>query len=146
MSHDNPRHERVANQLQRELADLLRTQIKDPQLEWVSLTEIRVSKDLGVAKVYFTTLVGDANALQPVLQQYAGRLRGFLGKRMRIRHVPELRFEYDDLLEKGSQLSALIDSAIQEDKAHAQERGDERGDELNDTASDVVDPEPNDQD
>lgn len=123
MPHDNPRHERVANLLQRELADLIRNQLKDPELDWVSITEVRVSKDLGVAKVYFSMLTGDATTLQPILQAHAGRLRGFLGKRMRIRHVPELRFEHDDLLEKGNQMSSLIDAAVREDREHAKERG-----------------------
>lgn len=126
MPHDNPRHERVANQLQRELAELIRTQVKDPALEWVSITEVRVSKDLGVAKVYFSVLNGDGKTLEPILQNYAGRLRGFIGKRMRIRHVPELRFEHDDLLEKGNKMSSLIDAAVREDREHAVERGDMR--------------------
>lgn len=123
MPHDNPRHERVANALQRELADLLRTQIKDPRVEWVSITEVRVSKDLGVAKVYFSVLTGDGRDLTPILNQYAGKLRGFIGRRMKIRMVPELRFEFDDLLEKGNELSSLISKAVNEDKAHAAERG-----------------------
>lgn len=105
---------RVAEQMRRELAELIRTQLKDPRVPGlISVTEVSVSPDLAHAKVYFTVL-GDASCVQDALsalQRAAGFLRAELGRRMTVRTVPKLVFEFDESIARGMQLSQLIDKA-----------------------------------
>jgi len=111
----NPqRLRRVADQIQRELSGLLRTELKDPRVGMVTLTGVDVSPDLAHAKVFFTVL-GDPAALdqtQAGLKRAAGFLRSQLGARLKLRTIPELRFVHDTSVERGIHLSQLIDAAI----------------------------------
>ncbi len=105
---------RVADQIQRELPELLRLEVKDPRIGMVTITEVHVSPDLAHARIYFTTLdEGEARAhtLQG-LRRAAGFLRSALGTRLNTRVVPELRFEFDDSVERGARVSRLIDEAV----------------------------------
>ena len=105
---------RVADQIQRELSGLLRTELKDPRVGMITLTGVEVSPDLAHAKVFFTTL-GDAEALarsETGLQRAAGFLRAQLGGRLNLRVTPELRFLHDPSVERGVRLSRLIDDAV----------------------------------
>lgn len=115
----NPtRLRRVADQLQRELSDLIRNEVKDPRVGMVTLTGVEVSADLGHAKVYFTSLMQqDHEEVRQGLQRAAGFLRGKLGPRLRIHNMPELHFEYDASIEEGVRLSKLIDEAVQSGNA-----------------------------
>jgi len=117
MPRDFPRTRRVGEQLQRELATLIRDEISDPRIGLVSISAVEVSRDLSHAKVYFSTLgeQQDADASLEVLQGAAGYLRRLLGQRLIMRHVPQLHFKQDHSLEQGAHLSALIDSAIRDD-------------------------------
>jgi ribosome-binding factor A len=117
MPRDFPRTRRVGEQLQRELATLIRDEISDPRIGMVSISAVEVSRDLSHAKVYFSTLgeQQDADASLEVLQGAAGYLRRLLGQRLIMRHVPQLHFKQDHSLEQGAHLSALIDSAIRDD-------------------------------
>jgi len=117
---DYQRSDRVGDQMQRELAELIRLEVKDPRVGMVTLSGVEVSRDLAHAKVYFTQLGGEDKGLEAEqgLNHAAGYLRHALGTRMRLRSVPQLRFIYDDTPERGARLSALIDSAIAEDAAH----------------------------
>jgi ribosome-binding factor A len=111
---NSQRLRRVADQIQRELSDLLRSELKDPRVGMITLTGVEVSPDLAHAKVFFTTL-GDADALsrtQAGLQRAAGFLRSELGHRLKLRVTPELRFVHDASVEQGVRLSKLIDDAI----------------------------------
>ena len=113
------RSERVGDQIQRELAGLIRTEVKDPRVGMVTLAGVEVSRDLAHAKVWFTVL-GDPQQVADTtegLQRAAGFLRRELGRRMRLRVVPLLHFQYDDTQEKGARLSALIDQAVAEDRS-----------------------------
>lgn len=119
MPRDFSRSRRVGEQMQRELASLIRTQIKDPRLGMVTLSGVEVSRDLGHAKVYFTVL-GDDESKQKsldVLTHAAGFLRKELGREMKLRTVPELHFHYDTTLDQGMRLDALISKAVAEDNA-----------------------------
>jgi len=119
MAREFSRTRRVGEQMQRDLAELIRSEIKDPRVGMVTLSGVEVSRDLAHAKVFFTVL-GDATQQHDslaVLQRAAGFLRGRLGKQMTLRTVPELHFLYDDTLDKGMRLDALIDSAVAEDEA-----------------------------
>jgi ribosome-binding factor A len=109
----------VAEQVRRELASLIREELDDRRLVMVSITEVKVSRDYGHAKV-FVTYLGAAEERRRVveeLNEVAGFLRGALGRRIRIRTVPRLHFHYDESVERGAQLSALIDEAVGEDAA-----------------------------
>jgi len=112
---------RVGEQLRRELALLIREEMKDPRVGLVTITDVRVSPDLSSAKVYFSVL-GDAEAVAGSgegLRRAARFLRRQLGQRLRLRTVPELRFIYDETQERGARLSALIDEAVAEDRARS---------------------------
>ena len=105
---------RVADQIQRELSALLRSELKDPRVGMITLTGVEVSPDLAHAKVFFTTL-GDAEALAHTaagLKRAAGFLRTELGHRLKLRVTPELRFLHDASVERGVRLSKLIDDAV----------------------------------
>lgn len=105
------RHERVAGSLRRELAILIQRELKDPDLGFISVSDVEVSRDLGVAQVYVTVAADDDRDLNvAILKRSAGYLRTLLGRQLRIRHVPELRFKYDDSLETGIRMDDLLAS------------------------------------
>ncbi|WP_153147954.1 30S ribosome-binding factor RbfA [Dechloromonas sp. H13] len=106
------RSDRVAEQVRRDLADLIRSELKDPRVGMISLTAVELTPDYAHAKVFFTTL--DAEHLEDVqrgLKRASGFLRRELGRRIHIHTLPELHFIYDNSLERGSSLSQLIDKA-----------------------------------
>jgi ribosome-binding factor A len=123
MSKAFPRTRRVAEQIRRELAELLREQISDPRLAMVSMTSIEVSRDLAYAKVYITILGNPAERPELLmrLNNIAPLLRHELGRRMHIRTVPRLQFIYDEIVEQGAQLSSLISAAVAADLARHQD-------------------------
>ncbi len=116
---NSDRIRRIGGQLQRELATLIRDEVRDPRLGMVTVAEVRVSSDLSHAKV-FVTVMGDEKACElsvEVLNRAAGFLRVQLGKVLRLRTVPQLHFVYDHSLLDGNRLSGLIDQAIADDQA-----------------------------
>src|SRR2546425_12921626 len=109
---------RVADQIQRELSELLRAELKDPRVGMITLTGVEVSPDLAYAKVFFTTLA-DAESLTTIeagLGRAAGFLRAQLGERPRLRGTPGIRFQHDVSVERGVRLSRLIGAAGAEKK------------------------------
>lgn len=117
MPREFSRNQRLGAQVLRTLSELLRFEVKDPSLADVSLTAVDLSRDLSVAKVYFSLLHpdDDPQPAQDGLQRAAGFLRGKLGGSMKIRHVPELRFVHDDSIAHGAEISRLIDRATSTD-------------------------------
>jgi len=116
------RGERIGAALLRELTQLLR-RAKDPRLGDITLHEVRVSRDLAHAKVYFTCFpVDEAAAEQQRLlnSSLAGFLRHELARTATLRTVPQLRFVHDESVGRGERLSALIDEAVGHDAEHAQ--------------------------
>lgn len=113
MPREFSRQQRLGAQILRTLSELLRFETKDPALAEVSLTAVDLSRDLSMAKVYFSLLNPDARTepVQQGLQRAAGFLRSRLGKDLQIRYVPELRFIHDDSIAHGAEISRLIDSA-----------------------------------
>ena len=113
MSRDFKRTDRVGAEMQRELAELIREEIKDSALGMITLQEVRVVRDLSQAKVFFTAMAGTLShkAAADHLNQTAGHLRWMLGQRMKLRTVPKLHFVYDESVEAGEHLAALIDRA-----------------------------------
>jgi len=120
MPKDFPRARRVADQIQRELPELIRQEVKDPRVGMLTITDVEVNRDMELAKVYFTTLGGEAEhaACLTGLQRASGFLRSQLSQRMQLRVVPKLTFVYDRSVERGMQLSQLIDTAVAEDAKH----------------------------
>ena len=111
MAKDFARSDRVAEQIQRELADLLQFEVKDPRVGMVTVTEVEVTGDMAHAKVYYSAKAGTAE-LQAGLEKTAGFLRGQLAKRMLLRTVPQLHFIYDASIDRGMKLSKMIDEAL----------------------------------
>jgi ribosome-binding factor A len=112
------RAERVAEQIQRELAEMIRLELKDPRVSLVTLTDVEISPDYTHAKVFYTTLAAEAQRaeIERGLKHAAGFLRRELGKRVRIHHSPELHFVYDASVERGTHLAHLIDEAVKSDQ------------------------------
>lgn len=144
------RHYRVGDEIQRELAVVLREKARDPRLSWVTVTAVEVSSDLSHAKVWFTSLQEDVltgipqdNVLPPTpnkkalqqstandelllaLQQMSGFLRSHLARILSTRTVPQLVFSRDTSLLRGMQLSQLIEQARASDLDH--QNVDEKG-------------------
>lgn len=117
MPREFSRNQRLGNEVLRTLNELLRFETKDPRLDGVSLTSVDLSRDLSVARVYYSMLDPDADAapVQAGLEKASGFLRGKLGRAIKVRHVPELRFEHDDSAAEGQRLSDLIDNALKSD-------------------------------
>jgi ribosome-binding factor A len=106
------RSDRVAEQVRRDLADLIRTELKDPRVGMISLTAVELTPDYAHAKVFFTTLQAEHLAeIEQGLRRAAGFLRRELGRRIHIHTLPELHFIYDASVERGASLSQLIDQA-----------------------------------
>ncbi len=118
MPKDYPRSRRIAEQIQRELSEIIRLELKDPRVGMVTLTDVEVTPDYEHAKVYFTrlagfgTAAGDNQDVTRALQHASGFLRTELAHRMRLRIVPQLIFAYDESVERGVRLSNLIDEAV----------------------------------
>jgi ribosome-binding factor A len=107
------RPQKVADLIQRELSDLLRREVRDPRVGMVTITSVDVSPDLSHAKIFFTMLNQEhLKETTQGLQRAASFLRSQLSKRMSMYTTPELRFVYDESVERGDRLSQLIDSVI----------------------------------
>ena len=106
------RSARIADQIQRSLADVIRAEVRDPRVGMVTLTGVELSRDQSHAKVFFTVLNADGEEALEGLQRAAGFLRSELAHRLTTRKVPELHFEYDGSVERGVRLSRLIDEAV----------------------------------
>jgi ribosome-binding factor A len=114
MPKDFPRSRRIAEQIQRELSNIIRLELKDPRVGMITLTDVEVSQDHSHAKVFFT-LLGDAEKVAETtagLQHAAGFLRSQLAHSLKLRTIPRLNFEYDVSVERGVRLSRLIDEAV----------------------------------
>ena len=106
------RGDRVAEQVRRDLADLIRSELKDPRVGMISLTAVELTPDYAHAKVFFTTLNSEhLKEIEQGLKRASGFLRRELGRRIHIHTLPELHFIYDSSLERGMNLSQLIDQA-----------------------------------
>ena len=120
------RDQRVADFIQRELASVLQSEMRDPRVAMVSINEVRVSRDLGYADLYVSSLQAQDEAAQKdvvkALAGAAGYLRAALAKRSTLRTTPRLRFHWDSLPGRAGELSALIDTALAEDRAREQDR------------------------
>ena len=124
MPKDFSRTRRIAEQIQRELAEVIRHELKDPGVGgMVTITEVEVSPDHSHAKVFFTRL-GDESLIPETsagLKRASGFLRTHLARRLKLRTVPHLEFKYDASVERGVRLSRLIDEAVGTPQKHSSE-------------------------
>ena len=126
MAREFSRSRRVGQELQREIALILQREIKDDRLKLITVSGVELSKDLSSAKVFVTFLDNDPeNIVQgmKVLKDASGFIRSQVGKAMRLRITPDLRFTYDQSLVEGMRISTLVSSTIAEDERRSQEFG-----------------------
>ena len=108
------RPQKLGDLIQRELSELLQRELRDPRVGMITLTGVDVSPDFSHARVYFTTLSKEnLEHAKEGLRRAAGFLRSQLARRIKLYTTPELRFEYDESVERGDRLSRLIDSTKQ---------------------------------
>ncbi len=112
------RQQRVESQLQRVLAELISRSVRDPRVGNVTITAVEAAPDMSVARIFFVPFVGghSPDEVREGLLAASGFLRGEVGRRLSLRHAPRLEFEYDTVIERGSQLSALISAAVRADE------------------------------
>ena len=118
MRTESNRPRRVAGLLQKELAILIQQELADPRVKDITLTAVEMSRDLSNARVFITSMSGAESAKEAVgaLNKAASFLRKQLRGRLDLRGVPNLKFIYDESVERGANLSALIDRARREDQ------------------------------
>lgn len=130
MSREFKRSDRVAQELQKEVAIILQREVKDPRIGMVTVSDVEVTKDLSYAKVFVTFLFDHDDAAieqgMKALEKASPYIRTLLGKAMRLRIVPELRFMYDRSLVEGMRMSNLVTDVIRQDQAkHKDESGEQ---------------------
>ena len=110
MSSDFKRSDRIAEMIQRKLSQIIQQEIKDPRMPtFVTISSVKVTSDLGHAKVYFTVLYNEVGETATILNAAASYLRTALARTITVRTVPQLHFIYDESIEYGRRLSKLID-------------------------------------
>lgn len=110
MSNNFKRTDRIAEMIQRKLAQIIPQEVKDPRLKgFITISAVKVTADLGHAKVYFTILDPDKKTAVTILNAAASYLRSALARSITLRTVPQLHFVYDESIEYGENLSRLID-------------------------------------
>ena len=127
MPREYSRGQRVADLIQRELAQLIQRELRDPRLGMVTVNEVKASRDLAYADVYITLLGGesseDREGCLEVLNNAQGFLRSQLARTLKTRTTPKLRFHYDNSVSDGQYLSKLIDEAIEKDNSQKPQAG-----------------------
>ncbi|EGR2500368.1 30S ribosome-binding factor RbfA [Vibrio cholerae] len=120
------RTQRVAQQLQKELAMILQREVRDSRLGMVTISDVEVSRDLAYAKVFVTFLcIGEQTpeSCLAALREHDVQIRMMLGKQIRLRLTPEIRFYYDNTLVEGMRMSNLVTEVINSDKRRKHEAG-----------------------
>ena len=123
MAQEFSRTDRIADQMQRDLAELIRSKLKDPRLGMITINQVTVARDLGYSDVYVTLLSPedfDADAEEvkttiKILNGAAGFLRSELSRMIRLRTIPQLRFHFDGSVKRGRKLDQLIKTARKKD-------------------------------
>lgn len=129
MAKEYPRSRRIAEQLRRELVEVVRDEVDDPRVGSVTFSEVQVSRDLSHATVYLTVLGAEAEEVEAcveVLNRAHGFLRTQVARRIRAKRIPHMRFVHDMAFDRGARLSALIDEvAPRAEGADDEQRGKE---------------------
>jgi len=135
------RTDRVGQQIQKEIAVILQREIKDPRLGMVTVSAVEVSRDLSYAKIFITVFnTKDEDAAKQsakVLNEATGYIRSLLGKRIRARIMPELKFVVDNSLMEGMRISNLVDTIIREDNAKHVNEDDSSVDDVSNSGDNI---------
>lgn len=118
MAREYARTDRVGQQIQKEIAIILMREIKDPRLSMTTVSAVEVTRDLAYAKIFVTFFNDNPEEIKASLEVLAdaeGYIRSLLGKRLRARIMPHLRFVYDSSMSEGVRMSALVDQAVASD-------------------------------
>ncbi|TPH13997.1 30S ribosome-binding factor RbfA [Litorilituus lipolyticus] len=124
MAREYARTDRVGQQIQKEIAVILMREIKDPRLSMTTVSAVEVTRDLAYAKVFVTFFNDNDDEIKAsleVLSEAEGYIRSLLGKRLRARIMPHLRFVYDKSMVEGVRMGNLVDQAIASDKSNQNE-------------------------
>ncbi|MBL4764292.1 MAG: 30S ribosome-binding factor RbfA [Colwellia sp.] len=119
MAREYARTDRVGQQIQKEIAMILMREIKDPRLQMTTVSAVELTRDLAYAKIFVTFFNDNPEEIKASLEVLAdaeGYIRSLLGKRLRARIMPHLRFIYDSSMSEGVRMSALVDQAVASDK------------------------------
>lgn len=125
MSRDYSRTDRVAQEIQKEVAMIIQREVKDPRLGMVTVNAVEVTRDLAYATVYvtfFTLEDQNVDEAVEVLNEASGYVRGILAKRIKARIMPELRFVYDKSLVEGVRMTNLVNQAVASDAKNRGEK------------------------
>lgn len=109
------RARRVSEEIKKEVAKIIRDNVKDPRVGFVTITSVDLSGDLSVAKIYFSVM-GEQNTIDETvtaLESAKGYIRREIGQRIKLRHVPEINFVYDHSIEQGTHIDALLEKIKQ---------------------------------
>jgi ribosome-binding factor A len=127
MAKEFGRADRVSQQIQREIAMILQREIKDPRVGMVTVSDVELTRDLQHAKVFVTFFLNEEDDIEAgvkVLNDASGYIRILLGKAMKLRVVPEIRFVYDKTLVEGMRISNLITNTVRDDQLRRGEQSD----------------------
>ncbi|MEJ2042009.1 MAG: 30S ribosome-binding factor RbfA [Reinekea sp.] len=136
MASNSSRIRKIGDQVQRDLAVIIQQEVKDPRVGMVTINDVKVSSDLSYADVYFTCMAfGDQSEeteqtrieQEKLLNKAAGFMRTRLAQGLNLRVMPQLRFHYDQVIETGSKVSALIEKAVAEDRSRSEDDLDSDG-------------------
>ena len=119
MAKEFGRADRVAQQIQREIAVILQREVKDPRVGMVTVSDVELTRDLQHAKIFVTFFLNEEDNIEAgvkVLNDASGYIRILLGKAMKLRVVPEIRFVYDKTLVEGMRISNLITNTVRDDQ------------------------------
>ncbi|MGL6071812.1 30S ribosome-binding factor RbfA [Craterilacuibacter sp.] len=120
------RSDRMADQIQRDLAEIIRTGLKDPRVGWVTITSVVVTRDYSHAKICYTVMgEGSREITQEALEHSAGYMRKELGRGLTVYTVPQLHFVYDESIERGVHMSRLISDISEEDAKNRAKLGED---------------------
>ncbi len=137
MPREFSRSQRMAEQLRRELAEIIHDEIKDPRVGFVSFTEVRMSRDLSHAVIYCSVLNSEQlKESIEILNSAAGFIRKSIGRRIRARIVPTLKFVADESVIRGEAMDELINKAVKSDRRSGEKSGHSSGE---DSANDYSD-------
>ncbi len=120
------RAERVGEQLKKVISELIQKEVKDPRIGFVTVTDVEVSGDLRHAKVFVSIFGSDEEREETMkgLDKATGFIRSEVGQRIRLRHIPEILFRYDQSITRGIRISKLLQQVRNNDEEKNQSAGD----------------------
>ena len=128
MAKEFGRADRVAQQIQREIAVILQREVKDPRVGMVTVSDVELTRDLQHAKIFVTFFLNEVDDIEAgvkVLNDASGCIRILMGKAMKLRVVPEIRFVYDKTLVEGMRISNLVTNTVRDDQLRRGESPDQ---------------------